>query len=85
MSGPTVKRALRNRFEFIRQNEMERLQKKLRKLNEHDRRSVDAITIDIIQALSRGADCALSHDMPEPALDALVRLFALDAEVPEGG
>ena len=81
MSGLAVSRALQNRFESIRHNEVERLQKKLRGLSDDERQSVEAITVDIIQALARGADRALAHDMPEPALDALIRLFALETEI----
>jgi glutamyl-tRNA reductase len=83
MSGPTVSRALQNRFEAIRQNEVVRLEKKMRGLTDDERQSVEAITVDIIRALARGADRALAADVPEPALDALVRLFALEGEVAE--
>ena len=78
MSGLVVRRALRNRFESIRQNEIERLQKKLRGLSDHERQSVEAITVEVIHALARGADRALEQDVPEPALAALVRLFELE-------
>ena len=81
MSGLMVSRALQNRFEAIRQNEVERLQKKLRGLTDDQRQSVEAITVDIIQALARGADRALAQDMPRPALDALVQLFGLEGEI----
>jgi glutamyl-tRNA reductase len=78
MSGIVVGRALRNRFESIRQNELERLQKKMRGLPNDQRQSVEDITVDVVQAFARGAERALSHDLPAPALEALVRLFALD-------
>ena len=81
MSGLVVSRALQNRFESIRQNEVERLQKKLRGLSDANRESVEAITFEVIQALARGADRALANDMPPPELDALVRLFALEGEI----
>jgi len=81
MSGPVVCRALRNRFESIRRNELERLQKKIRGLPDDQRRSVEAITVGLVQAFARDAERALGDDMPPSALDALVRLFALESEV----
>ncbi|MBI3490854.1 MAG: hypothetical protein HY047_03545 [Acidobacteria bacterium] len=73
-----MSRALRNRFEAIRQAEIERLEKKLRGLSENDRRSVEAITADIIAAIACVPERALATDVPHPALEALVRLFALE-------
>jgi len=78
MSGIVVGRALRTRFESIRQNELERLQKKMRGLPDDQRQSVEDITSDVVQAFARGAERALANDLPAPALAALVRLFALD-------
>lgn len=78
MSGPTVSRALRTRFDRIRRAELERLDKKLRGLTDADRRSVEAITADIIQAIARVPERALAADTPPVALDAVVRLFDLD-------
>ena len=77
MSGPTVSRALHERFESIRRAEFERLNKKLRGLTDQERRSVDAITADIIRALARAPERALAGDASQPAVDALIRLFAL--------
>lgn len=77
MSGPTVSVALRYRFDAIRRAEVERLDKKLRGLSDDDRRSVEAITADIIHAIACVPERALHEGAPEPALDAVVRLFAL--------
>jgi glutamyl-tRNA reductase len=79
MSGGTVYRALQDRFESIRQSEFERMQKKLRGLTDHDRAVVEAVTADIVQAIARVPGRALTDDAPAPALDAVVRLFALEA------
>jgi glutamyl-tRNA reductase len=79
MSGPTVGRALCDRFESIRRHEIERLKKKLRGLSDDERRSLEAITCDIVRAIATVPQRALEDDTPQPALDALVRLFALDA------
>lgn len=82
MSGPTVSQALRDRFEAIRQLEIERLNKKLRGLSDDDRRSLEAITADVVRALASLPAAALAADAPAPAVEALVRVFALDADVP---
>ncbi len=78
MNGPIVSRALRNRFEAIRQAEIKRLGKKLRGLSENDRRFIETITADIVHAIARLPERALVADAPQPALEALVRLFALE-------
>jgi len=79
MSGSALTRALHDRFESIRVREMLRLDKKLRGLTEADRQSVDGITAEVIRALARAPEAALVKGEPSPsAVDALVRLFALD-------
>src|ERR1700756_3239025 len=81
MSGVVVSRALSRRFESIRHNEVARLQKKMRGLTDAQRESVEAITIEVIQALARGAERALVNEMPRAELEALVQLFALEPEI----
>jgi len=86
MNGLTVSQALRHRFDSIRQTEIERLSKKLRGLSAADRQSLESITADIIRAIASVPERALAEHAPQPALDALVRLFALDAGPgPAGG
>src|SRR5204863_5493758 len=75
MSGHTVSQALRDRFEAIRQMEIERLNKKLRGLSDMDRRSLEAITSEIVRAIVSAPERALAVDAPKPALDAAVHLF----------
>ena len=82
MSGSTVSQALRDRFESIRQTEIERLNKKLRGLSDVDRRSLEAITSEIVLAIASVPEQALTDDAPRTALEALVRLFALDVDSP---
>lgn len=79
MSGLTASQALHNRFDAIRRAELERLKKKLAGLSEADRLSVDQITADIVGALTRGPRQALAEDSPHIAVEALIRLFALEA------
>jgi glutamyl-tRNA reductase len=74
-----VSRALRARFETIRQSELARLEKKLRGLTEHQRASVEAITAEVIQAITRVPERAIDDNTPTPALEALVQLFALES------
>jgi glutamyl-tRNA reductase len=77
MSGSCASRALRERFEAIRRAEIERLTKKLRGLSDDERRSVEAITLDVIHALVRVPERVLAAESSEPAAHALVRLFGL--------
>ena len=79
MSGLTASQALHNRFDAIRRVELERLKKKLAGLSDADRLSVDEITADLVGALTRGPKRALAEDSPLIAVEALVRLFALEA------
>lgn len=79
MSGPVISQALQDRFEAIRRSELDRLRKKLGSLTDDERRSVEAITADIIAAIARVPARALSDIEHASALDTVVRLFALDA------
>jgi glutamyl-tRNA reductase len=78
MSGATASRALHDRFDAIRRAELERLKKKLGGLTEADRQFVHQITTDVVDALARGPERALAQDPPSIAVEALVRLFALE-------
>ena len=77
MSGTSVGRALRNRFDAIRQTEIERLNKKLRGLSDAERQSAEAIIHQVVRAIARVPEQALTEDTPAPALRALVDLFEL--------
>jgi glutamyl-tRNA reductase len=78
MSGAVVSRALRDRFESIRQSEVERLERKLRRLSADERQIVEAITAEVVAAIACAPAERLADEGSEPALDAVVRLFALD-------
>jgi len=80
MSGPTVSKALHDRFEAIRRAELERLRRKLGSLTDEDRRHVETITADIIHAIARVPAETLAADVHQPTLEAMVRLFALDTD-----
>jgi len=75
-----VSRALRARFETIRQSELVRLDKKLRGLTDDERRSVEAITADVIHAIACVPERTLDDDTPPRALEALIELFGLRPE-----
>ena len=77
MSGGVVSRALRDRFERIRQSEVERLEKKLRGLSDDERQVVESVTAEVVQAIA-GVPARALEEVPEPALEAVVRLFALE-------
>jgi glutamyl-tRNA reductase len=79
MSGTRVSQALQNRFEAIRRAELQRLKKKLGGLSDEDRRSVEAITADVIHAIASVPVRALADDSRRPALEAVIRLFELEA------
>ena len=78
MSGGVISQALRDRFESIRLSEVERLEKKLRGLSDDERRVVEAITAEVVQAIAGVPARAPADETAEPALEAVVRLFALD-------
>ena len=80
MSGLMVSRALRARFETIRQSELVRLDKKLRGLTDEERRSVEAITADVIHAIACVPEQTIDDDTPPRALEALIELFGLSSE-----
>lgn len=78
MSGTTVSRALYDRFEQIRRSELARLERKLRRLSDVERQSVEAVVTDVIAALARPAT-RLAADAAHPrTLEAIVHLFELD-------
>ena len=79
MSGSTASQALHDRFEAIRQAELERLKKKLGGLTEADRQFIHQITTDGVDARAGGPKRALAGESPSIAVEALVRLFALEA------
>jgi glutamyl-tRNA reductase len=85
---PTVV-ALRQRFEAIRRNELERLQPKLAGLPPEAKTRVEEITRLLVEKLLITPTEQLKST-PDPErvrtyADALTRLFALDAEEPAGG
>jgi hypothetical protein len=75
-----VSRALRARFDMIRQSELVRLDKKLRGLTDDERRSVEAITAEVIQAIACVSAQTIDDNTPPRTLEALVALFGLSRE-----
>jgi glutamyl-tRNA reductase len=78
MSGSKASKALHDRFDTIRRAELERLKKKLAGLTEADRQVVHQVTTNVVDALARGPKTALAQEPPSVAVEAIVRLFALD-------
>jgi glutamyl-tRNA reductase len=79
MSGSRASQALHDRFDAIRRAELERLKKKLAGLTDADREFVHQVTTDVVDALARGPEKALADGSSSTAVEALVRLFALEA------
>jgi len=78
MSGEIVRDALRDHFEAVCREELERLRRKLVGLSDTERESAETIIADVISALTRAPSQVLV-EKPHPAtLDAVVRLFALE-------
>jgi len=80
MSGTTVGRALRNRFQSIRRSELERLDKKLRGFTDAERRSAETIIADVVDAIASVPERSLSDRAPAHSLEALVHLFDLRSD-----
>ena len=77
MDGRNAAEALVGRFHAIRESELARLEKKLRNLTEDDRKSVEAITAHVTEAIVQIPQRALHAGAPQQVVDVLVRLFNL--------
>lgn len=79
MSGSSVGRALRLRFEAVRSAELERLRRKLTGLTDTERRMAEAIIADVVGALAMEPVRVLADGFDQPqALEAVARLFDLE-------
>jgi glutamyl-tRNA reductase len=78
MSGSSATEALRNRFDAIREAELQRLSRKLRQLGPDERRDVESIAAEIISALALIPARAIVEQASQEDIDALSRLFALE-------
>ncbi len=79
-----VSSALHTRFERIRQSELARLDRKLRGLTADDRRSVEAITAEVIHAIACVPEGSIDDDTPSQTLAVLIELFGLSRETAAG-
>jgi glutamyl-tRNA reductase len=75
MSGATVARALRERFEEIRRAELARLYKKTAGLTDAQRADIEGITAEVVHALAQGPARALEQDGGAALIQATVHLF----------
>ncbi len=78
MSGSTVGRALRRRFEAVRSAEVDRLRRKLAGLSDDERHVAETIIADVVGALAVEPARALSEGCQPQALEAVARLFDLE-------
>jgi hypothetical protein len=80
MSGSGVSQVLQDRFDSISRAELKRLDKKLARLSDAERRTVESLVGDIVAAIARVPERTLAEDVPVETLDALVRVFRLSIE-----
>ena len=80
MSGEMASDALRQHFDTVRREELERLRRKLVGLSDTEREHAEFVIAGVIDALTAEPSQALVDTSPHPAtIDAIVRLFALGA------
>jgi hypothetical protein len=78
MSGRIIAQALEAHFDAVRCAELKRLERKLSDLSPTDRDSAESIINEVIGTLVRTPAAALADADQSDALDAIVRLFALE-------
>jgi glutamyl-tRNA reductase len=75
MSGEMAARALHEHFDRIRRSELSRLRKKVSALSESERAEVEAITAQVVEAIARQPERALTGDASPLLVQAIVDLF----------
>jgi hypothetical protein len=72
-----IGRALQDRFEEVCRAELQRLHKKTASLSEEERAEVDAITVQVTQAIVARVEAALEHQQADDLAAIVARLFAV--------
>lgn len=72
-------RALQHRFEEISRAELQRLRKKISGLEPDARATVDAVTVEVVQAIATRATERLDGPDGEQLAPVLARLFGVSA------
>lgn len=70
-------RALRTRFEEVSRSELQRLRKKTSGLEPGDRAVVDAVTLELVQAIAARATARLEGPDGEQLAPVVARLFGV--------
>jgi glutamyl-tRNA reductase len=82
MSGEMASDALRQHFDTVRRDELDRLRRKLVGLSDAEREHAELVIAGVITALTAEPSQALVATSPHPTtIDAIVRLFALGAHL----
>jgi hypothetical protein len=74
-----ISRALQHRFEQVCRAELERLKKKTASLSAGDREQVDAISVQVTQAIAHRFQAALERPEGNDLAEIVARLFAVPA------
>ena len=72
-----VGRALHSRFEEVCKTELQRLRRKTASLTPEQRAQVDALSVEVTQAIASRLDAALAHAGTEDVASVVKRLFAV--------
>jgi hypothetical protein len=75
MAMSPISRALHDRFEEVCRTELTRLKRKTAALSPEDRAEVDAITVEVTQAIAARVEAALACEQGEAIADIVARLF----------
>lgn len=73
-----IAQALQTRFEEVCRTELQRLRRKTAALSEQDRAEIDAISVEVTQAIAARMDAALARQGDDLA-SIVARLFAVTA------
>ena len=74
-----IAQALHTRFEEVCRAELQRLRRKTASLSEQDRAEIDAISVEVTQAIAARVEAALARQ-GEDLSSIVARLFAVSAQ-----
>lgn len=74
-----IAQALHTRFEEVCRAELQRLRRKTASLSEQDRAEIDAISVEVTQAIAARVEAALTRQGGGDLASIIGRLFAVSA------
>jgi hypothetical protein len=80
-----IARALHERFDEVCRTELQRLRRKTAALSPADRAEVDAISVEVTQAIAARVEAALECSHGTGLADIVARLFAVGSEAAPDG